>query len=336
MPNKKFLVDINLNNNQLLNASLQNLATAPATAGKTPGWVYWNTTDKTTYIYTGLSAPNEWLNLGFLYSHPTFSSPVAAGDNNSLVVLESIIVNSEGHVTEFKTKNISSGVISTIINDAATASTQTWSSTYIQSKLDAINSAIAGGLVNKGGYDAIANAPNLDVTPIAGIKNGWAYTVTNAATDNTTLFFTKSVSIGDMLIANQDNPTLEAHWTIVNKNIPDILAATETIQGIAYIATQAESDAGVDDTKIITAKKLKATLDSRVGGYSAIFGDGIATSFSIAHALNTSDLLVQVKIAATGELVECYLSIDPVTPFDVTVSVNTPPTTNSMKIVIKK
>lgn len=75
-----------------------------------------------------------------------------------------------------------------------------------------------GSLVYKGGYNASTNAPLLDATPIAGIKTGWTYVVTAAG-----VFFTVAVEAGDMLIALQDNPTLEAHWTIVNKNIPDVL-----------------------------------------------------------------------------------------------------------------
>ena len=38
--------------------------------------------------------------------------------------------------------------------------------------------------------------------------------------------------------------------------------ATETTAGVVKIATQLEVDAGVEDTKIVTSKKLKARLDS--------------------------------------------------------------------------
>ncbi|MDG4811644.1 hypothetical protein P8629_01365, partial [Hydrogenovibrio sp. 3SP14C1] len=36
--------------------------------------------------------------------------------------------------------------------------------------------------------------------------------------------------------------------------------ATETTAGIAEVATQSETDAGTDDTRIVTPKKLKAWL----------------------------------------------------------------------------
>lgn len=50
-----------------------------------------------------------------------------------------------------------------------------------------------------------------------------------------------------------------------------IATASEAVKGKAQIATQAEVDAGVDDAKIVTSKKLKATLDKDVAanGYPA-------------------------------------------------------------------
>lgn len=334
MATRKFLVDIDLNNNQLLNTSLQNLAAHPATAGKLPGWIYWNTAAKTSYVYTGLVSPNEWLDLGQIYAHPTFSVPGSAGNNNSLVVLESITVNSEGHVTDFKTKDISTGVRTLIINDSVTNATQTWSSTFIQAKLDAINASIVGGMINKGGYDAINNSPNLDVTPIAGIKNGWTYTVTAAATDNSTLFFSSPVAVGDMIIANQDNPTIEAHWTVVNKNIPDILPATETTAGIAEIATTAETTAGVSDSTIITPLKLEQRLASRVGGYAQDIGDGTTASYTVTHNLNTKDIVVKVYEKATDMAVETQ--VVPATVNTVVISFNVAPALNTYRVVVKK
>ncbi|MCX7133096.1 tail fiber protein [Aeromonas sp.] len=50
-----------------------------------------------------------------------------------------------------------------------------------------------------------------------------------------------------------------------------IATATEGVKGKAQIATQAEVDAGVDDAKLVTSKKLKAALDKDIAanGYPA-------------------------------------------------------------------
>ena len=70
-------------------------------------------------------------------------------------------------------------------------------------------------------------------------------------------------------------------------------AATETVAGIAEIATQAETDAGTDDLRIITPLK-QATWSGRKRKTSVIFGDGSATSFNIDHNFNMRLVVVEV------------------------------------------
>ena len=81
-----------------------------------------------------------------------------------------------------------------------------------------------GGTSYVGGYNAATNTPDLDTSP-SGISRGDMYTVTADGT-----FFTEAVEVGDLLIAEQDNPTTLAHWTTVNKNLgpvaPDINSTT--------------------------------------------------------------------------------------------------------------
>jgi hypothetical protein len=76
-----------------------------------------------------------------------------------------------------------------------------------------VDSAVVGLYDHKGAYDASLNSPDLDTSP-SGILKGDAYTVSVAGN-----FFTEAVEVGDVLIADQDDPTLLTHWTRVNKNI---------------------------------------------------------------------------------------------------------------------
>ena len=99
-----------------------------------------------------------------------------------------------------------------------------------------VDSSIVGLYEHKGAYDANTNTPDLDSTP-SGILKGDAYTVSVAGA-----FFTEAIEVGDVLIADQDNPTLLAHWTRVNKNID---AATTTTKGIVELATDGEAVANV-------------------------------------------------------------------------------------------
>jgi hypothetical protein len=71
-------------------------------------------------------------------------------------------------------------------------------------------------------------------------------------------------------------------------------AASETSQGIAEIATQAETDAGVDDARFITPLKLKtASFTAKMA--SALIGDGSATQYDLAHGFGTRDVEVVVR-----------------------------------------
>ncbi|MEJ5962816.1 hypothetical protein [Pedobacter immunditicola] len=253
----------------------------------------------------------------------------------------------------------------TSVNDFSTNTTQTWSSQKITNTIADINSTITGGLVNKGGYDAGANSPMLDVTPIAGIKNGWTYVITVAGT-----FFTENVQVGDMIVAKQDNPTTLAHWLVVNKNIADIVqastgsqgiiqlanqtevnagvdankavtpatlqakVATDAALGLIEIATQAEVNAGTDYSRAITPLTMKTYITGYVGGYAATFGNASLTSFDFTHNLNTTDVTIQIIEVSTGETV--IMQSRRSSANVVNVQCNIAPATNQYRVIIKK
>ena len=83
--------------------------------------------------------------------------------------------------------------------------------TYVDNE---VSGAITGVFVDQGNYDANANLPDLDTTPIAGILRGHMYTVNQAGS-----FFTTPVEIGDVLRALVDNPTVLAEWAITQANL---------------------------------------------------------------------------------------------------------------------
>lgn len=187
------------------------------------------------------------------------------------------------------------------INDAGTSTTDLWSADKIQT---AIDNAITAAVTYKGGYDAATNTPNLDATPIA-ITKGDMYTVTAGGT-----FFTETVSIGDVIIAEIDSAAVLADWTIVEKNLN---TATETSEGIAEIATQAETDAGTDDVRFITPLKLvtylnslsfptsfSVNLDSAEGSVARVFAGG-QTTYTVTHGLNTLKTHVTVRLKSSEE-----------------------------------
>ncbi len=70
--------------------------------------------------------------------------------------------------------------------------------------------------------------------------------------------------------------------------------ATETINGTSKIATQTEVDNGLEDTKIVTSKKLKARLDSLLAG--------ITSTYVKLTQLSTESLAGIIKISTTAQV----------------------------------
>lgn len=75
--------------------------------------------------------------------------------------------------------------------------------------------------------------------------------------------------------------------------------ATESLSGIAAVATQAITDAGTDDLRFITALKFKNSVYA-ARGFTVLFGDGSATQFDLTHLLG-ADVFVKCYEVATGE-----------------------------------
>ena len=80
------------------------------------------------------------------------------------------------------------------------------------------------------------------------------------------------VNVGDMIVANTDNPgQTDANWYVLESNRDQ---ATESILGVAKIATQAIVDAGTNDTDYITSLKL-ATYLTNNGYVDYTIGSGL-------------------------------------------------------------
>ena len=89
----------------------------------------------------------------------------------------------------------------------------------------------SGSLIYQGGYDATTNTPDLTTSPNSILK-GWTYAVTVAG--DASGFWVPTLGVGDLVIANVDNPTSASDWTEVQSNID---VATDTVLGIANFPT---------------------------------------------------------------------------------------------------
>lgn len=117
-------------------------------------------------------------------------------------------------------------------------------------------------------------------------------------------------------------------WVTFGTSAP---AASETTAGIAELATQAETDAGTDDLRIVTPLKL-ATWSGRIKKYSVSIGDGSATSYTVTHNLASRDVHVTIYNASTYD--EVITDVTHATTNTLTIVFATAPASNAYRVVV--
>lgn len=174
-----------------------------------------------------------------------------------------------------------------------------------------VDASVVGGLVYQGGYNAATNTPDLDSTPIAGIKKGWTYTVTADG-----LFFTEQVRVGDVLIAEIDSPTTLADWTAVQNNI-DIASASQI--GIGNVA----AGSGVDVSYASGTATISLTAVAATSGSIAVPTSTTYTYPNSITASSTNNVLIQL-VDSNGETVYADVQRLSTTTFSVDYGVTEP------------
>ena len=294
-----FLNNINLSDNQLLNAKLQVTSTAPTAAA---GQIYFDSTvaDETAKYYS--NATDTFVSLkeytfpagSFITGTVTGTTPkpiitfdlsdsgtpdatkYLRGDNawepitaipgtytwtvsdgtNSTAVASGETVTFSGTANEIEVAESGRTVAIGLPNDVTIANNLTVggtgnftgqvtipilpaASTDAASK-DYVDNAVVGGLVYQGGYDAATNTPDLTTSPNSILK-GWTYTVTADGT-----FFGEQLRVGDVLIAEVNDPSALGDWTTVQNNID---LASDSQVGIGNVkASTADELKGIDVT----------------------------------------------------------------------------------------
>ena len=130
----------------------------------------------------------------------------------------------------------------------------------------------------------------------------------------------------DQINGTIDSSTIS--WVTFGTAAP---AASESTAGIAELATQAETDAGTDDLRIVTPLKL-ATWSGRIKKYSVSIGDGSATSYTVTHNLASRDVHVTVYNASTYD--EVITDVTHATTNTLTIVFASAPGSNAYRVVV--
>jgi hypothetical protein len=295
---KKFLTNLDLTKNQILNVALHNLASAPGTPVQ--GQVYFNTTDKKIYYYDSTA----WIDISGDIRDVIGGSGLTAANVDGAVTLDVNVDNAtieisadtlrvkdlgistgklaDSAVTTIKINanavtfakiqqiaalrvlgNMGGGVADvaevTVITDMVNASSTTLAtSSAIKTYVDGAIGAL-GNL--EGGWDASTGSFPVGSAPVAGTKKGDYWYVTTAGTTGGIVF-----NVGDVIIANKDaaSTSSAADWIALEVNRGQ---ATTTVLGLVTLATDAEVQTGTDSNKAITPSSLSArtATETRTG-----------------------------------------------------------------------
>lgn len=142
----------------------------------------------------------------------------------------------------------------------------------------------------------------------------------------------EGTSAGSSYRQTQVNGTLESSNIIWDPFGTIAPPASETTSGIAEIATQAETDAGTDDSRIVTPAKL-ANWSGRLRKVAANIGDGSATSYAVTHNLNTRDVIVRV-FPNSGQYDDVEVDVQRTSVNAATLVFATAPAANAYRVVV--
>ena len=172
------------------------------------------------------------------------------------------------------------------------------------------------------------------------IYNGSAVAATRAPDANTFAEIEQAVVTVEEGTSNgsttwrqtQINGTIDTNNVLFTSFGTSAGAATETTAGVAEIATQAETNTGTDDARIVTPLKL-TNWSGRKRKAIATIGDGSSTSFNLDHNFATRDVTVEVY-KNSGNFDTVLVDVTRPSTNRVTLTFAAAPASNSYNVVV--
>ena len=291
-----YLVNINLNKNQLQNAVLHPLTVAPA--APVTGQVYYNSNDKFIYAYDGA----EWKPAGVVYKQANSTGAVITA------------LNEKGNVTTTNVKDLTLTGMTPVVGGYVTEGMTLEAA--VKALDEAVKNAIAGGgEVNQNAFSNVVTSQQSKAeTAVTG--NVDAVTISaDAKTDSITIesgnkwvqikgdSATKTATIGHQL----SGVTAKAYGsaTAVAKVTVDAAGHVTAAEDVAIVG--AEYIAGLtSDAQTQLDAKIPASEKGQANGVATLGGDGLVPTTQLPSYV---DDVIEAYVRTAGtELTQDWLS----------------------------
>jgi len=325
--NSSFQGYIDLNKNELQNAVIQNLATAPGSPVE--GQVYYDSSigDKQLYFYNGTS----WIPVSGDIQEVIAGDGLTGGGNSGSITLD-----------------VGAGTGITVnANDIAITNTGVTADTYGSTTAIPVITVNAQGQITSASEASIQTSFDItdgsttetvnggDTITFSGTTNEVEVAV--SATDTVTIGLPSDVTIGNDLTVLGD---LQVTGTTTTNNVETVSTSNGVIfEGNVADANELTLIAGTltaDRTVTLPdATGTVALLDDITGRtFATSIGNNTDTSFVVTHNLGTKDVIIQLYDVSSDDTV--YADVVRTSTTQATISFGTAPATNDIRVLVSK